>query len=44
MKRIINIIKTILAIVLLLLGLGYCGHMDSEYETDREMMARSQYE
>lgn len=42
MKKIIKIIKIVLVVALLLLGLGYCGQMDSEYEAERTMMAEKQ--
>lgn len=42
MERIIKIIKLIVALVLVLLALGYCGGMDSEYQQQREVMATKQ--
>lgn len=39
LKKLIKLLKTIAAIALIVAALGYVGHMDSEYEADRAMMA-----
>lgn len=41
LTKLIKLLKAIAVIAFFAAALGYVGHMDSEYEADRAMMANS---